>query len=101
MNWLLEKVEKALNMEDIGEETARMVERMAILRIATKHVNLWTRQLEMKRNEMSELAGLMKVYTVKKDVENENSLERWAMRGTHFFSKNVKRLLFKENENVV
>ena len=28
-----------------------MVERLAILRIATKHINIWIRQLEMKRGE--------------------------------------------------
>ena len=41
--------------EGEDEETIRMVERMAVLRIATKHVNLWTRQLEMKRDERAGL----------------------------------------------
>ena len=42
--------------EGEDEETIRMVERMAVLRIATKHVNLWTRQLEMKRDERAGLS---------------------------------------------
>ena len=36
-----------------------MVERMVVLRIATKHINIWIRQLDMKRKETSERAGLM------------------------------------------
>ena len=59
-----------LNTEELDEETARMTERVVVLRIATKHINLWARQLEMKRQEMSELAGLMKLEEVKKEVEN-------------------------------
>ena len=39
------------NTEELDEETTRMTERLAVLRIATKHINLWTCQLEMKRNE--------------------------------------------------
>ena len=75
METLLEKVKKELKTEDIEEETARMVERIVVLRIATKHINLWIRQLEMKRKEMSELAGLMKLDVVKEEIEKEKSLE--------------------------
>ena len=65
---MVKKVMTALN-SDLDEETARMTERMVVLRIATKHINLWARQLEMKRREMSELAGLMKLDEVKNEVE--------------------------------
>ena len=35
--------------EVLDEETIRMVEIIAVIRISTKHINLWIRQLEMKR----------------------------------------------------
>ena len=38
-----------LNMEVKGEETARMVENVVVLRISTKHINPWMRQLETKK----------------------------------------------------
>ena len=38
-----------MNVEELDEETTRMVERMVVLRVATKHINIWIRQLEMKR----------------------------------------------------
>ena len=38
-----------LNVEMLDEETTRMVERIVAVRLSTKHINLWTRQLEMKR----------------------------------------------------
>ena len=56
-----EKLKKLMNVESLNEETTRMSKRMVVLRIATKHINLWMRQLEMKRKEMSELAVLMKL----------------------------------------
>ena len=48
-----------LSVEELVEETTRVVERMVVLRVATKHINLWMRQLEMKRRDIIELAGLM------------------------------------------
>ena len=98
---LLEKVMKMMNAIDLDEETTRMVERIVVLRVATKHINIWIRQLEIKRREMSELAGLLKFEEVKKDVGNEKSLERWAKRCTHQFTKNVKKMLFEEIDNMV
>ena len=50
---------------------------------------------------MSELAGLMGFDEVKKEIENEKSLERWATRCSHHFTKNVKRMLFEEIDNMV
>ena len=54
-----EKVKELLNLEVLDEETSKMIERTVIVRISTKHINLWMRQLETKRKEMSELAGLI------------------------------------------
>ena len=90
-----------LNVEDLDEETARMVERMVVLRVATKHINLWTRQLEMKRNEIIELAGLMGLEGIRKEIEEEKRLERWAKRCSHHFGKKMKRMLFEETDNTI
>ena len=78
-----------------------MVERIVVLRVATKHINLWVRQLEMKRKEVVQLAGLLKFNEVKKEVEEEKSLEKWAKRCTKYFTKRVKRMLFEEIDNMV
>ena len=78
-----------------------MVERVVVLRVATKHINLWTRQLEMKRREVCELAGLMKFDEVKKEIGKERCLERWAKRATNHFTKRAKRILHEEIDNVV
>ena len=69
MEALLEKAMGMLKVEALDDETIRMTERMVVLRVATKHINLWMRKLEMKRKEISELAGLMKLEEVKKEVE--------------------------------
>ena len=84
---LLEKVMKCMNAKGLDEETTRMVERIVVLRVATKHINLWIRQLDIKRMEMSELAGLLKLEEVGKEVRKEKSLERWAKRCTHHFTR--------------
>ena len=97
---VFEKMKRMLNF-DLDEETARMIERMAVLRIATKHINIWIRQLEMKRREMSELAGLMEFEEDQKEIVNEKSLERWARRCSAYFAKKVKRKLFEEIDNMV
>ena len=54
---LMEKVKNLMNVEMLDEETTRMAKRIVVLRVATKHINLWIRQLEMKRKEMCERAG--------------------------------------------
>ena len=46
---VLGKVGEMMNVELLDEETTRMVERIVLLRLSTKHINLWTRQLEMKK----------------------------------------------------
>ena len=74
---------------------------MVIVRISTKHIYLWMRQLEMKRNEMQELAGLMVLEGVKEEIEKEKSLERWAKRCTTHFTKKVRRMLYEETDNLI
>ena len=98
---VLGKVGEMMNVELLDEETTKMVERIVLLRLSTKHINLWTRQLEMKRREIGELAGLVGFDEVKMEVANEKSLERWARRCTHHFPKKVKRMLFEEIDNMV
>ena len=51
-----------------------MVERIEVLRLAMKYLNLWIRQLEMKRKEIGELAGLLKVDEVKKGLMKKRTL---------------------------
>ena len=54
---LKEKPREMMDVEASDREIARDVERMVILRISTKHVNLWIRQLEMKRKEFVSWLG--------------------------------------------
>ena len=83
-----------MDKDVLDDETTRMTERIVVIRLTTKHVNLWMRQLEMKRKEMCELAELLGFDEVKKEIENERSLEKWAKRCTNHFTK-------KDQENVV
>ena len=101
LKMLFEKTKEMMNMENLEGETARMVERVVIVRVATKHINLWIRQLEMKRLEICELAGLMMLDEVRKEIEKAKSLESWGRRATNNFAKKVNRMLFKENDNAV
>ena len=101
LNMSFEKTKEVMNVENLNEETARMVERVVILRIATKHINLWIRHLEMKRREICELAGLMMLDEVKKEIENAKSLESWGRRATNHFTKKAKRMLFEEIDNII
>ena len=100
LNELKQKGIAKMNVEVLDQETNRDVERMVILRIATKHINLWIRQLEMKRKEIDELAGLLKFDEIKKEIVSEKSLERWARRTTNRFTRKVKRMLFEEIDNM-
>ena len=101
MKRLFEKTAKMENMECLDEDAIRMVERVVIVRLSTKHINIWIRQLEMKRGEILELAGLMGLEGVKAEVEKENSLEVWSKRCPNFFIKKVKRMLSEEIDNTV
>ena len=38
---------------------------------------------------------------LKKEVETEKSLERWARRCSNHFTKKMKRMLYQEIDNVV
>ena len=100
MRSLLERMKETMTMESLDEETARMMERLVVVRISTKHINLWMRQLEMKRKEMMELAGLMGLERVQEEIERTKDLEMWAKRCTTHFTKNVKRKLFEAIDNM-
>ena len=101
MNGLKEKTMAIMNVDVLNRDTVLNVERMVILRVSTKHINLWTRQLEMKRKEIGELARLLKFDGVMKEIEAEKSLEKWAKRCTNHFTRKTKRMLFGEIDNVV
>ena len=75
---LLMRTKEMMNEDKLDEETTRMVERIVVLRLSTKHVNLGIRQLEIKRDEIKELAGLMKFEGVKKEIAREKHLDAWA-----------------------
>ena len=96
----VKKAVTTLNEEDLDEKAIGMVERITVLKIATKHINLWIRQLEMKRRETIELAVLMELEEVKSEIQKK-SPEKWARRCTHHFTKKTKRLLFEEIDNMV
>ena len=98
---LNERMMTTTKVDGLDAETIKNIERMVVLRISTKHINLWMRQLEMKRGEMSELAGLIGLDEIKREIESERSLETWAKRCTNSFTKNVKRMLFGEIDNFV
>ena len=101
MNKLLEEIKEMMNMDSLDEEAALMTKRIVVIRISTKHINLWMRQLEMKRKEIGELAGLLKLDQIKKEVETVKSLESWSKRTTNYFAKNAKRMVFEEVDNMV
>ena len=88
----LQKVKEMTNVEALDDETIRMVMRMFVLRISTKHINIWMRQLEMKRREICELADLVMMKEVKTEVETERNLESWA---------EMLQLLHEESEESV
>ena len=55
----------------------------------------------MKRKEMAELAGLLKLEETKKEIEKEKNLEAWAKRCSNHFTKKEKRMLFQDIDNMV
>ena len=81
-----------MNDDDLEEETTRMVKRIVLFRSSTKHINLWMRQLEIKRKEMCELAGLMALEEVQEEIAKAKDLEMWAKRCTRNFTKRVKKM---------
>ena len=74
MKTVFGRVTNIMNVDVVDEQTTMMVERVFVMRISTKHINLWMRQLEMKRKEIAELAGLLSFYGVKEEVEKEKNL---------------------------
>ena len=98
---LLGKMQDVIKMENIDEETTRMTKRMVVIRISTKHINLWMRQLDMKRNEICELAELMGLEWIRNEIATEKSLEKLGKRACNHFTKKMKRMLFEEIDNMV
>ena len=96
MKTVLEEVAEAINVDVVDEEAMMMVERIIVLRISTKHINLWMRQLEMKRREIGELAGLIGFDGVKTEVEKEKNLEAWGKRCTHYFTRRPRDCCLKK-----
>ena len=90
-----------MDVEVLDQEASRNVERITVLTISTKHINLWTRQLELKRKEIGELAGLIGFDEVKKEIGAEKNLEKWAKRCINHFTRRVKRMVFGETDNFV
>ena len=101
MKTTLEKLNRKRKVIVLDKETTRIVERMAVLRISTKNINLWMNQLEMKRKETNVLAELMVFDDGKKENEKEKNVERWARRCTTHFTKKTKRMLYEEIDNVM
>ena len=66
-----------------------------------KHINLWMHQLEMKRREIYETAGLMKLEWIIEEIEAEKDLEKWAPKCTNHFTRKMKRLLFEKVDIIV
>ena len=83
-----------MNVDALDQETARDIERMAVLRVSMKHINPWIRQLEMKRGENGELAGLIGLDEIKNEIASEKSLEKWAKRCANYFTKKAKKDVF-------
>ena len=84
---LLGKMQDAMKMENMDEEATRMAKRMVVIRISTKHINLWMLQLEMKRNEICELAELMGLEWIRNEIATEKCLEKWAKRACNHFTR--------------
>ena len=87
---LAEKTKEKMNVDILDEETIRMIERLVVVRISTRHVNLWMGQLEMKRKDMCELAGLMELEEIKEEIAKSKDLEIWARRSIVNFTKKMK-----------
>ena len=97
----MEKTREVKAVDSLDDETVRMVERMVIIRISTKHINLWIRQLEMKRKETGQQAVLMRNEEVKREIQREKSFESWARAFTNHFLRKIKRMLYEEIDNIV
>ena len=64
-------------IEDPDDETAGMLERIVILRVSTKHINLWMRKLEMKKDGDERACWHCGVGRSQK-IETEKNLEIWV-----------------------
>ena len=73
MKVLNEKMMTMTKVDVLDDETVKNIERIVILRTSTKHINLWMRQLETKRNDIREFAELLKVDEIKKEIEKKEA----------------------------
>ena len=51
--------------------------RVIVVRVSTKHINLWMCQQEVKRKEIRELVEMMRFEEIERESETEKDLERW------------------------
>ena len=49
MMLLVEKMKEMMNVDCLDEDTTRMIERLVVVRIPTKHINLWMLKHEKTR----------------------------------------------------
>ena len=98
---LLEIMKEMMKVESLEEETTIMAKMLVVIRVTTEQINMWTRQLEMKRRVICELAVLMGSETIKQEIQKESSLGGWAKNCSNHFTKKVKRMLFGEIDNMV
>ena len=101
VNELREKIMSMGKVEAFDQETIRDVERMVIIRVSTKHINLWMRQLDMKRKEMCELAMLLEFVEVKKEIEAEKFLESWSKRVSNHFTRKTENVVRRNRQHRV
>ena len=55
----------------------------------------------MKRKEMCELAELLRLEEVKKEIVTAKDLERWGRRANSHFAKKARRTLYEEIDHIV
>ena len=101
MRMVTEKREELMDVCVLEEETIRMVEKTVLLRLSTKHINLWVVQLEMKRKEICELAEVMEFEEAKEEIEKEKTLQKWARRAAKKFQRKTKRVIFGMTDSIV
>ena len=98
---VLEKIMRIMKVDVLDKETTMTVERMVVLRLSTKHMNMWTRLLETKRNEIRELTELLKIDGIKKEIEKERSLVKWGKRTNNLLAKKTKKMIYEQIDNMV
>ena len=80
---ILEKIKENMNVDSLDQETARMIERLAIPRISPKRINQLIHQLESKRMEMNDLACVIAFDEIKRKLR-QRVLKYGEKRSSHF-----------------